>query len=94
MYDLNFILVYIFIQKDDSFVIPYFYAAILTTGGDKAKIMTVGAAGQIFLVGLWLSSLDTLARSHMSNHLVHVHLDGTIPATGYNCMIVAAITDE
>ena len=56
--------------------------------------MTVGTTDDFFSVRVCFATLDQLAGCLVMHLLIHVNLDDPVPATGYNGMIVAAITDK
>ena len=60
MDELDLILVYEFIQKYHSFIIPDFHAHVLAASGDQTQIVGVTATGEVFLVAFGFASLDHL----------------------------------
>ena len=92
--DLNSKSVSEFIKQDDSFVVPDFDTLILRAGSNQTKIVSVGTANDILLVGVGFTTLDKLRGCLMVNLLVHVDLDAAIPTTSDNGVILATVTDE
>ena len=92
--ELDFVFVHEFVQKDHSFIIPDPHTHVLTAGGDQAQVVSITATDNVFLVTLGFTSFDHLGGRLRAHHLVHVDLDGAIPATSDDRVVIAAVADE
>ena len=87
VHNLDFKFVDELVEQDDSLVVPHLHSTILTSCGNQAQVMTIGATDYILFVAVWLASLDHVAGGLVVHHFIHVHLDCSIPATCNNGVI-------
>lgn len=54
----------------------------MTASGDQAKVVCISAADDVLLVSVSFTTLDKLTRCLVVHLLIHMDLDGLIPAAG------------
>lgn len=94
MYDLDRETVPKLIDLDDTFIVPNFHTLVLTSRCNKPKVVTICSTDYILFVGVGFATLYEVFCCLVVNLLIHVHFDGAIPATCYDCVIFATVSDE